>query len=84
MADSFMIRFSLHGKPCYANVYVYTTIPREYHVHIVNGHQYTGVPQSIVLVEGPDGLEAREARASLAGEIRHIIEEINKRNDGRE
>ena len=83
MADSFMIRFVLHGKPCYANVYVYNTIPIEYHVHLVNAHLYPGVPEEIVIVDGHEGLKPRELSAAISAEVKHIIQEIEQHRDAR-
>ena len=46
-----MIQFTCEGKPCFANVYAYDTTPREYHVHIVNTHFFSSLPEHIVLIE---------------------------------
>ena len=60
MADSFMIRFLYEGKPCYANVYVYDTSPKEFHVHIVNSVLQGHLPDAMVLTPNNEKLSLHE------------------------
>jgi hypothetical protein len=79
MAKSFMIQFAFKGKPCYANVYAYNTTPREYHVHIVNPHLFSGLPEHIILQEINEKLCPGNASGELDGELNQIVEAISKR-----
>ena len=65
MADSFMIQFTCEGKPCFANVYAYDTTPREYHVHIVNTHFFSSLPEHIVLIEQNEKLCLKQADGAM-------------------
>lgn len=74
-----MIQFASKGKPCYANVYAYNTTPREYHVHIVNPHLFSDLPEHIILEEINEKLCLRNASGALDGELHQIVEAIQKR-----
>jgi hypothetical protein len=78
MATSFMIQFAVNGKPCYANVYASGSTPKEYHVHIVNTPTSSGLPDHIVLEEINEKLCLRSANGALDGELKQIVEEIQK------
>ena len=67
-----MIRFLYDGKPCYANVYVYDTYPKEYHVHTVSSLMHDNLPDSLVLVDKNEKLCLREPDA-VAAELADII-----------
>ena len=82
MATSFMIHFAVHGKPCYANVYAYDSSPKEYHVHIVNPHLFSDLPEHIVLEEINEKLCLRNADGALDGELKQIVEEIERHEGG--
>ena len=45
-----MIRFPLHGKECYANVYTHEGPVREYHVQIIGPESHDGIPPTIILM----------------------------------
>jgi hypothetical protein len=83
MADSFMIQFTCDGKQCFANVYAYDTTPREYHVHIVNAHFFSTIPDHIVLIEQNEKLCLKSANGAMDGMLPGIIEEINKKKEER-
>lgn len=72
MAQSFMICFACHGKHCFANVYAYDTVPREYHVHILNSHLFSGLPEKIVLIEKNEKLCLLRSNAGLDGILASI------------
>ena len=78
MATSFMIQFAVNGKPCYANVYAYDFSPKEYHVHIVNTHASSHLPDHLILEEINEKLCLRSADGALDGELKQIVEEIRK------
>ena len=82
MAESFMIQFAFNGKSCYANVHVYDTAPREYHVHLVNAHIYAGSPENIVLIEKNEKLSLRDSDGHLDGMFQVIVDEIKKHEEG--
>jgi hypothetical protein len=82
MADSFMIQFTCNGKPCFANVYAYDSTPKEYHVHIVNPHLYSSLPEHIVLIEQNEKLCLWKADGELDGTFPAIAEEIRKKQRG--
>lgn len=78
MADSFMIRFPLNGKPCYANVYVHSGSSRKYYVHLVNPHLCPGLPASMLFVENGAHLHYEGAEELPEENRLAIIEIINK------
>lgn len=73
-----MIRFLFEGRPCYANIYVYDTAPREYHVHTVNAIMNENLPESMVLIERNEKLcllEPPDIRKELLEKVISTIEE---------
>lgn len=82
MAASFMINFAVNGKPCFANVYAYDRTPKEYHVHIVNAHLFSNLPELIVLTEQNEKLILTSANRALDGELQQIVQEIRKQEKG--
>jgi len=79
MADSFMIQFACNGKQCFANVYAYDSTPKEYHVHIVNTHLFSGLPENLVLIEQNEKLCLNSPDATVDGALPAIEEAIRKK-----
>jgi hypothetical protein len=78
MANSFMIRFPLDGRQCYANVHVYEGHPREFTVHIIHPQLNISIPRTIEFVRegGEFRLAGHQALPSRVVEI--IAAELKK------
>jgi len=73
-----MIRFPFEGKHCYANVYVYDTNPKEYHVHTVNSPMHHNLPESLVLIEQNEKLCLPHPDGASAEFVNMIVEAIEQ------
>jgi hypothetical protein len=76
MAESFMIRFPLNGKPCYANVYANRTDSGKFYVHLVNPQLCPGIPHELTFTENDGKLHYSGIEPVAADILRDMVKAI--------